>query len=59
MRAEGPRERSERRGGWSRKASEAELKGNARRERKSLRNGVHHDDAVVWGPVNVKRKGRA
>jgi hypothetical protein len=23
----------------------------ARRERKSLRNGVHHANAVVWGPV--------
>ena len=24
---------------------------NARRERKSLRIGVHHADGVVWGPV--------
>ena len=50
--------------GWSSKASEAELKGvevvgieseevggEKRRERKSLRIGVHHAIAVVWGPV--------
>ena len=27
------------------------LGGEMRREVKSLRNGVHHADAVVWGPV--------
>ncbi len=27
------------------------LGGEKRRERKSLRIGVHHADAVVWGPV--------
>eukprot|EP00982_Pelagococcus_subviridis_P005661 29767-Pelagococcus_subviridis.AAC.1 len=27
------------------------LGGERRRERKSLRNGVHHANAVVWGPV--------
>ena len=52
--------------GWSSKASEAELIGvevcrdcergtlggeKQRRERKSLRNGVHHANGVVWGPV--------
>jgi len=48
--------------GWSSKASEAELKGieggdrkrgvgGETRRAKSLRNGVHHADGVVWGPV--------
>ena len=49
---------------WSSKASEAELKGvevcrdrergtlgGEMRREKSLRIGVHHADAVVWGPV--------
>jgi hypothetical protein len=49
--------------GWSSKASEAELKGvegedrkrgtlgGEMRRAKSLRIGVHHADADVWGPV--------
>jgi hypothetical protein len=52
----------ERASGWSSKASEAELKGGEggdlkravggeNRREKSLRIGVHHADAVVWGPV--------
>ena len=32
-------------------AAGGEKRARARRERKSLRNGVHHACAVVWGPV--------
>jgi hypothetical protein len=31
--------------------SEGRAERNARRERKSLRNGVHVANAVAWGPV--------
>ena len=35
----------------SRDCERGTLGGEMRRERKSLRNGVHHADAVVWGAV--------
>jgi hypothetical protein len=65
LRVEGPREASERRGGVEgcvrsgvekvrrdrNRGVRGEEKRTVRREIKSLRIGVHHADAVVWGPV--------
>jgi hypothetical protein len=58
LRVEGPREATDVgveskgvRSGVERRRGVSGLGGEMRRERKSSRNGVHHANGVVWGPV--------